>query len=112
MYLSTVFWHVLPLLPYISHASSVPKVGGISYKTSAGRKVCTVTANGGNQSDVSNILTAFGECGKGGDIVFPEGQNYWIDRKLNPVVDDVQIEWKGIWTVGSPSHFSSFYFNP
>ena len=58
-----------------------------------------MTANGGNKSDVANILHAFKECGNGGDILFPEDQNYWIDTKLNPVVNDVRIDWRGIWTV-------------
>src|SRR5277367_2811867 len=25
---------------------------------------------------------------------------YWIARKLNPVIYDISIEWRGIWTVG------------
>ncbi|KAL1311755.1 hypothetical protein AAFC00_001843 [Neodothiora populina] len=84
---------ILSLLPALAYASD-----GVHYSSSAGRKVCTVNANGGNQSDVTNILTAFDTCGKGGDIIFPETENYWIDRKLNPVVDDVRIQWRGIWT--------------
>jgi galacturan 1,4-alpha-galacturonidase len=31
--------------------------------------------------------------------VFPEDQNYWIGTKLNPVIYDVTVEWKGVWTV-------------
>lgn len=58
-----------------------------------------MTANGGNQSDVANIVHAFKECGSGGDIIFPEDQNYWIDTKLNPVVNDVRVDWRGVWTV-------------
>lgn len=62
------------------------------------RKQCTVYASGGNISDVPAILSAFEQCGHGGTIVFPEGQDYFIGGKLSPVVDDVTIEWRGIWT--------------
>lgn len=74
--------------------------GYVDLNSTTSRKTCTVFANGGNVSDVSNILAAFDECGSGGNIVFPEHQNYWIDEKLNPVVNDVVIDWRGIWTVG------------
>ncbi|GAB7346775.1 hypothetical protein MBLNU459_g1876t1 [Dothideomycetes sp. NU459] len=77
---------------------SLVSAGGVSFSTVSGRRQCTVTANGGNKSDVANILHAFDECGNAGNIVFPADQNYWIDQKLNPVVNDVQIAWKGIWT--------------
>lgn len=86
-------WQALPLF------ASLVSAGGVSFATSAGRRQCTVTANGGNTSDVANILHAFSECGSGGNIIFPESQNYWIDTKLNPVVNDVRIDWRGIWTV-------------
>lgn len=105
MVLLSFAWHFLLLiaLPVLTSAASIVYSSGVSYNTDAGRKVCTVTANGGNTSDVTNILSAFSECGSGGNIVFPEDQNYWIDRKLNPVVNDVKIDWKGIWTVSSPA---------
>jgi hypothetical protein len=60
---------------------------------------CTVKANGHQKDDVPNILKAFRRCGKGGTIVFPEDQSYWIATRLNPVVNDVTIEWRGKWTV-------------
>ncbi|KAK5132438.1 hypothetical protein LTR08_009049 [Meristemomyces frigidus] len=63
------------------------------------RKQCTVYAHGGNTSDTDNILHAFSVCGHGGTVVFPESQNYFIASKLNPVVNDVTIEWRGIWTL-------------
>ncbi|ORX95694.1 polygalacturonase [Clohesyomyces aquaticus] len=63
-----------------------------------GRNTCTVEANGSQQDDVPNILNAFEQCGQGGTIVFPEGQSYWIAQQLNPVVNDVEIEWRGQWT--------------
>lgn len=67
-----------------------------------GPNVCIVKANGHQRDDVPNILKAFHECGNGGTIVFPEDQSYWIATRLNPVVNDVVIEWHGKWTV---SHY-------
>jgi len=53
----------------------------------------------GNQTDdTPNILNAFSECNNGGKVVFPEDQNYWIGTKLNPIISDVTVDWKGIWT--------------
>lgn len=69
--------------------------------------VCTVKALGNKKNDVPNILEAFRRCGNGGRIIFPEDQNYWIGTRLNPVVDDVFIEWRGTWTVG---HAFIFFF--
>jgi hypothetical protein len=69
--------------------------GGVSQKGS----VCTVTALGGNKDDVPNILDAFSRCGKDGTVVFPETENYWIATRLNPVLSNVTIEWRGVWTV-------------
>ena len=62
---------------------------------------CTVTANGNRTDDVPNILQAFSQCNNGGTVVFPEDQSYWIATKLNPVLQDVTIEWSGQWTVES-----------
>jgi galacturan 1,4-alpha-galacturonidase len=73
--------------------------GGVHQTVVAGRKTCTVTANGNNVNDVPNILHAVQRCGDGGTIIFPEDQNYWIATKLNPVFNDVQIQWHGQWTV-------------
>lgn len=74
--------------------------GVIVERKDKGKKTCTVKARGGKKDDVPNILKAFGKCGHGGTIVFPEDQNYWIAQKLNPVVNNVEIDWKGTWTVG------------
>ena len=53
-------------------------------------KTCTVwPLPGTDTDDTPNILKAFEECSHGGTVVFPEGQNYWIGTKLNPVVKDV-----------------------
>ena len=67
------------------------------------RKTCTVRAYGDRTDDVPNILHAFSECGQGGTIVFPSDQNYWIAQRLNPIVNDVEIEWWGLWTVSAIS---------
>jgi galacturan 1,4-alpha-galacturonidase len=63
--------------------------------------VCTVKANGHQKDDVPNILEAFHRCGNGGRIVFPEDETYWIGTRLNPIVNDVSIEWRGKWTVST-----------
>ncbi|KAK5464772.1 hypothetical protein LTS15_001335 [Exophiala xenobiotica] len=65
--------------------------------STAGRKTCTVIAKGQQQDDVPQIVQAFKDCGNGGLVVFPENQTYWVASKLNPVVSDVVIEWRGIW---------------
>ena len=77
----------------------VARAGGVTETVVDGRKTCTVIANGNQTDDVPNILSAAQECGKQGTIVFPEDQNYWIATRLNPVFDDVIIEWHGQWTV-------------
>ncbi|KAG9729510.1 glycoside hydrolase family 28 protein, partial [Aureobasidium melanogenum] len=87
--LLTVLSLVLPL---------VSAGGGVHYSQHGDRPQCTVLANGGTTNDVPNILKAFSKCGNGGDIIFPEGQNYYIASKLNPIVNDVNINWGGIWT--------------
>ena len=61
------------------------------------RRTCTVYAKGDQQDDVPQIVDAFNQCGQGGRIVFPENQTYWIASKLNPVVSNVVIEWRGLW---------------
>jgi galacturan 1,4-alpha-galacturonidase len=73
--------------------------------------VCTVKALGHQQNDVPNILEAFRRCGNGGTVIFPEDQNYWIASKLNPVINNILIQWHGIWTVsiGHPCGNISIY---
>lgn len=63
--------------------------GTVQVQSLSPRKQCTVYPHGGNTSDVDNILHAFSVCNNGGTVVFPEGQNYFIGSKLNPVVNDV-----------------------
>ncbi|KAJ5539026.1 hypothetical protein N7513_007358 [Penicillium frequentans] len=60
--------------------------------------VCTVKARGHQKDDVENILQAFEKCDNGGTVIFPEDQSYWIATRLNPVLTDVKIEWRGKWT--------------
>jgi len=49
----------------------------------------------GEQDDVSIIMKAFTSCNGGGTIISPEKSDFWIASKLNPVVKDVRIEWRG-----------------
>lgn len=62
-------------------------------------KTCTVKALGNKKDDTPQILAAFSACNNGGTVVFPEDQNYWIGTKLNPIIYDVTVEWRGVWTV-------------
>ncbi|KAI5243005.1 pectin lyase-like protein [Aureobasidium subglaciale] len=91
--LSIKFWSLATLITPLVSAG-----GGVHYSKHGNRPQCTVLANGGTTNDVPNILKAFSKCGNGGDITFPEGQNYYIASKLNPMVNDVNINWQGIWT--------------
>ena len=79
------------LLPVVSLAL-VPRA-----PLAAGQRICTVISRGQQQDDVPQITQAFKECGQGGVIVFPENQTYYIASALNPVVNDVTIEWRGVW---------------
>lgn len=88
------------LAALLSLVAPLVSAGGVHYSKQGIRPQCKVIANGGNRSDVPNILKAFDKCGNGGNIIFPEDQNYYIASKLNPVVNDVDIDWRGIWTVG------------
>ena len=92
-------WRALALTSSIASAAAVG--GGVHYSKVGNRPQCTVLANGGTTDDVPNILKAFSKCGHGGEIIFPNGQNYYIASKLNPIVNDVDINWGGIWTVSN-----------
>ncbi|KJK63976.1 Glycosyl hydrolases family 28 [Aspergillus parasiticus SU-1] len=76
---------------------SVPPWAGSPVAPKNTGKTCTVIPLGGKQDDVPQILAAFNECNHGGRVVFPEGHTYWIAQKLNPVVTDVTVDWKGTW---------------
>ncbi|KAK0637297.1 glycoside hydrolase family 28 protein [Bombardia bombarda] len=60
-------------------------------------KTCTVQPLGSGHDDVPQILKAFDECNNGGTVVFPQGQTFYIATKLNPVLFDVNVEWRGVW---------------
>ncbi|KAL9116029.1 MAG: hypothetical protein Q9227_000397 [Pyrenula ochraceoflavens] len=73
--------------------------GGVTTSTgSDGRLTCTVTANGNQQDDVPNILSAFTTCGNDSTVVFPEDQDFWIATRLHPTLNNVVVEWRGQWT--------------
>lgn len=72
----------------------------VSFSDSHGRPSCTVHAGKSNiTDDVPAILEAFEKCGHGGDIIFPANETYHINSRLNPIVDDVSIDWRGEWLV-------------
>lgn len=52
-------------------------------------------------NDVPQILQAFADCNNGGTVVFPEGARYSIASRLNPVVQDVTVDWHGVWEVST-----------
>lgn len=58
---------------------------------------CTVTPLGNHQDDVPQLLDAFAQCNHGGTVVFPENSTFYIATRLNPVLFDVTIEWRGEW---------------
>jgi galacturan 1,4-alpha-galacturonidase len=80
---------------------------GVIYSSLNGRRQCTVFPHLNKTNDVPNILEAFQNCGNGGDIIFPENQNYWIAERMNPILKDVTIEWKGQFTVRSTPQIAS-----
>ncbi|KAK3943862.1 pectin lyase-like protein [Diplogelasinospora grovesii] len=70
---------------------------GPSGTSPGSRKVCTLTPLGHSRDDVPQILRAFDECNNGGTVIFPEGQEFHIASVMNPVLHDVEIEWRGLW---------------
>ncbi|KAL6230511.1 hypothetical protein BDW75DRAFT_234339 [Aspergillus navahoensis] len=62
-----------------------------------GHKTCIVHPLGAYQNDVPNILTAFGRCGHGGKIIFPENETYWIAERLNAHARNATVNWSGTW---------------
>ncbi|UCK57528.1 hypothetical protein AFCA_000447 [Aspergillus flavus] len=89
-------------LSAISHASQIDRKGNI----------CTVKANGNQTDDVPRLLEAFRKCGNGGTIVFREDQSYWIASRLNPILSDVTIEWRGKWTFSDDLDYWRNHFYP
>ncbi|EAW23158.1 putative extracellular exo-polygalacturonase [Aspergillus fischeri NRRL 181] len=80
----------LPLFLGLTYAGGVEK--------DERNNVCTVKANGKQKDDMPNLFKAFKECGNGGTIIFPEDQSYWIGTRLNPLLNDVTVQWRGKWT--------------
>jgi polygalacturonase len=62
-------------------------------------KECIVKAAGRKVDDTPAILEAFRSCNGGGKVIFPRGEEYWIATRLNPVVHDIRVEWRGQWKV-------------
>jgi galacturan 1,4-alpha-galacturonidase len=87
------------LVPVTAFASPAVAGGLVVSRDQTGRSRCAVNAHGNETNDVPNILEAFEECGNSDIITFPEGQEYSIAEKLNPVVHNVRIEWGGTWKV-------------
>jgi hypothetical protein len=88
------------IVPYL--ASAIPSSTTTDVDHDISNNICTVRAIGHQRDDTPNILEAFHRCGHGGTVVFPQGQNYWIATKLNPVMNDVVVRWHGVWTVIIP----------
>ena len=87
MYTKQAVPRAFALLVALGEAANIHRQGSVKVDDLQPRRKCTVYANGGNSSDVSNILSAFEKCGNGGTVVFPEDQDYFIASKLNPVVN-------------------------
>lgn len=66
---------------------------------SSSGKVCTLNPLGCRKDDTPQILQAFEDCNNGGTVVFPEGKRFYIATRMNPVVSDVTVEWRGLWQV-------------
>ena len=76
----------------------------IEKTTVDGRPTCTVYPGSSNATDdVPTIVEAFEECGTKGNIIFPSNNTYHINSRLNPVLNDVTIDWQGEWLVCGPS---------
>lgn len=88
--------HLLLLISPLIAALSAPPPPILP---SSNGKTCTVLALGNQTDDTPQILSAFESCNNGGTVVFPETENYWIATRLNPILQDVTIEWGGIWTL-------------
>ncbi|RVD82816.1 Pectin lyase fold/virulence factor [Arthrobotrys flagrans] len=88
---------------FISLLTALATEGTVSHSTTHGCKTCAVYAHkkqkdGKRKDDVPSLLKAFKDCGNGGYIESPAGQNYRIAQRLNPVLHNVKIDWLGTWT--------------
>lgn len=89
---------LLSLLGLCSLASSSALMPMVAPRSPASTgQTCTVTPLGGTQDDVPQILAAFEACNNGGTVVFPENATFYIATRLNPVLTDVTIDWRGTW---------------
>ncbi|KAJ4425175.1 hypothetical protein N0V82_000230 [Gnomoniopsis sp. IMI 355080] len=86
---------LLGLSSLVSGAAVMPSVA--PQLPAQSNTTCTLSPLGDNQDDVPQILEAFDECNNGGTVVFPENETFYIATRLNPVIYDVTIEWKGTW---------------
>ena len=78
----------------------------IDQSTVDGRPTCTVHAGPDNSTDdTPTIVKAFEQCGTGGNVIFPEDQTYHINSKLNPVLNDCTIDWRGEWVFSEDIEF-------
>lgn len=89
----------LATLATYAAAATVSPFGPAPRHPASNGKTCTVKALGNKKDDAPQILKAFDECNNGGTVVFPEDQSYWVATRLNPVLQDVTIDWKGLWMV-------------
>ena len=79
----------------------------ISHSINGGRPTCIVHSGESNSTDdVPLIIEAFERCGHGGNVIFSENETYHINSRLNPVVNDVNIDWHGKWEVKLSSTLS------
>lgn len=93
--LSSLLPSLLALTALASGTALMPMAAPRSPAVSS--KTCTLLPLGDTQDDVPQILAAFDECNNGGTVVFPENTTFYIASKLNPVIYDVTIDWKGTW---------------
>jgi galacturan 1,4-alpha-galacturonidase len=91
--------HPIIILAIASVAASRTTFGPDPVRPRSNGQRCEVRARGKQQDDVPNILHAFKECNNGGTVVFPEGENYWIAQRLNPILSHITVEWRGVWTL-------------
>lgn len=92
---SSVLLSLFGLTSLASASALIPTISPRS-PASSGQN-CTLTPLGGGQDDVPQILGAFEECNHGGTVVFPEGATFHVATRLNPVLYDVTIDWRGTW---------------
>jgi galacturan 1,4-alpha-galacturonidase len=89
------FFSLLSFFLLISHAVSHTIIN----ISNEGQKTCTVTPLGASKNDVPQIRKAFEECNNGGKIIFPAKSTYRIAEKIKVNIQDVEIDWSGVWLV-------------